>query len=213
MTVEVVIVDHPIVADSLASVRSIDTPNGEFRRHVERVGLVLMAEATRHLPTQTTTVTTPLCDTSAVRLVASPVLVPVLRAGLGLLAPAQQLLPDSPVGFVGVARDEHTFEPVAYVNKLADDLEGRPVIVLDPMLATGGSLLHVINLLTDHGNALPLTVVCLLAAPEGIDRLRAAELPIDVTIVTASVDERLNESAFIVPGLGDAGDRLFGRPG
>ena len=212
MSVDVTVVDHPIVHDSLARIRDASTPTDIFRHQVDRVGLVLMAEATRHLPTTATTVRTPLTEAPARRLEGVPVLVPILRAGLGLVGAAQQLLPGADVGFVGVARDETTHTPVAYVDKLADDLSGRPVIVLDPMLATGGSLMYVINLLRSHGSDLALTVVCLLAAPEGIEYI-AQQADVDVRIVTAAVDDQLNDQAFIVPGLGDAGDRLFGRPG
>ncbi|MGA1566566.1 MAG: uracil phosphoribosyltransferase [Ilumatobacteraceae bacterium] len=212
MSVDVTIVDHPIAHDSLSLIRDASTPTDIFRHQVDRVGLVLMAEATRHLPTEATKVRTPLADAPARRLEGVPVLVPILRAGLGLVGAAQQLLPGADVGFVGVARDETTHTPVAYVDKLADDLSGRPVLVLEPMLATGGSLMYVIDLLRSHGSDLPLTVVCLLAAPEGIERIDR-EADVDVRIVTAAVDDHLNDQAFIVPGLGDAGDRLFGRPG
>lgn len=212
MTVEVVVVDHPIIHDSLAQVRDERTPTDVFRHQVDRIGLILMTEATTTLPTVATTVRTPLTEAPARRLDGTPVLVPILRAGLGLVGAAQHLLPGADVGFVGVARDESSFQPVAYVDKLADDLSGRPVIILDPMLATGGSLMYVVDLLLGHGSDLPLTVVCLLAAPEGLRHIEQ-EARIDMRIVTAAVDDHLNDSAFIVPGLGDAGDRLFGRPG
>jgi uracil phosphoribosyltransferase len=138
------------------------------------------------------------------------VVVPVLRAGLGFLHAAQSLLPNADVGFIGVSRDEHTFQPKPYVNKLPEHLPGRQIIVLDPMLATGGSLAHTCELLLERGATGTIIVVCVLAAPEGIAALDAAGL--DVAVYTAAVDERLNESAFIVPGLGDAGDRQFGSP-
>jgi uracil phosphoribosyltransferase len=134
-------------------------------------------------------------------------LVPVLRAGLGMADAAFGLLPEATMGFVGLARDEETFEPRAYMESLPADLTGRPVLVLDPMLATGGSMEHCIRLLTTRG-ATDVTVICVLAAPEGIARLEKSGLP--VRVVTASIDERLNDSAYIVPGLGDAGDRQFG---
>lgn len=212
MTVEVTVVDHPIVHDALARIRDESTATDAFRHQVDRLGLILMAEATRSLPTVSTTVRTPLTEAPARRLDGTPVLVPILRAGLGLVGAAQHLLPGADVGFVGVARDETTFQPVAYVDKLADDLSGRPVIILDPMLATGGSLLYVIELLRSHGSDLALTMVCLLAAPEGIQFIEE-RVDCDVHIITAAIDDHLNDQAFIVPGLGDAGDRLFGRPG
>jgi uracil phosphoribosyltransferase len=136
--------------------------------------------------------------------------VPVLRAGLGFLHAAQELLPNADVGFIGVARDETTFQPKQYVNKLPETLAGRQCIVLDPMLATGGSLAHTCQLLLERGATGTIIVVCVLAAPEGIAVLEQAGL--DLAIYTAAVDERLNEHAFIVPGLGDAGDRQFGSP-
>ncbi len=209
--VEVTVLDHPLVADSLAVIRDGSTPNEVFRRHVDRIGTLLVAEATRNLPTVKGKVTTPLAETDAHRLAERPLVVPVLRAGLGLLGPAQALLPQADVGFIGVARDEESFQPVAYVDKLPSSVTGRPVIVLDPMLATGGSLAHACELLMERHPTGPITVICVLAAPEGIEFLRGTGL--NLRIFTASIDERLNENAFIVPGLGDAGDRLFGDPG
>jgi uracil phosphoribosyltransferase len=137
----------------------------------------------------------------------TPLLVPVLRAGLGMADAALALLPESSMGFVGLARDEHTFEPRAYMESLPADLTGMPVLVLDPMVATGGSLEHCCRLLADRG-CTDIIVLCVLAAPVGIERLEKSGLPI--RLVTASIDERLNEKMFIVPGLGDAGDRQFG---
>jgi uracil phosphoribosyltransferase len=133
--------------------------------------------------------------------------VPVLRAGLGMADQAHKLIPDAQMGFVGLARDEETLQPTPYMESLPEDLAGRPVFVLDPMLATGGSMAYTIRLLTQRG-ATDVTAVCALAAPEGINHLEDSKLP--VRLVTASVDERLNDSGFIVPGLGDAGDRLYG---
>jgi uracil phosphoribosyltransferase len=155
-------------------------------------------------------VTTPLTETDGAALSSQPIVVPVLRAGLGFLHAAQELLPNADVGFIGVARDETTFQPKQYVNKLPETLAGRQCIVLDPMLATGGSLAHTCQLLLERGATGTIIVVCVLAAPEGIAVLEQAGLDLD--IYTAAVDERLNEHAFIVPGLGDAGDRQFGSP-
>lgn len=208
MSVEVQIVDHPLVADALANVRDRYTPNTLFRQELGRVGLLLLAEATRQLPTVDVTVDTPLTAAPGRRLASRPLLVPVLRAGLGFVTAAQHLLPDADVGFVGIARDEVTFSPRPYVNKLPARLDGRMCIVLDPMLATGGSLAYTVHLLRERGAPTPVTVVCVLAAPEGIEHLRAEGL--DLRIFTAAVDDRLNDLAFIVPGLGDAGDRQFG---
>jgi uracil phosphoribosyltransferase len=209
-SVTVTIVDHPLVVDALARIRDKTTPNALFRQNLERIGTLLMAKATETLPTVDSTVETPLTTAPVKRLAVQPVVVPILRAGLGFVHAAQELLPDADVGFVGISRDEATFAPMPYVNKLPESLSGRPVIVIDPMLATGGSLVHTVQLLLERDAPLPITVVCALCAPEGIERLREAGL--SVHVVTAAVDDHLNESAYIVPGLGDAGDRQFGPP-
>lgn len=208
MPVTVTLVDHPLVADALARIRDVDTPNPLFRTNLERIGTLLLAEATKSLPTVEGTVETPITTAPARRLAVQPVIVPVLRAGLGFVHAAQELMPIADVGFIGIARDEETFEPKPYVNRLPESLAGRPVIVIDPMLATGGSLVHTIALLTERDAPTPITVVCALAAPEGIERLRDEGL--DLNVVTGAIDDHLNEHAFIVPGLGDAGDRQFG---
>jgi uracil phosphoribosyltransferase len=210
MAVETIIVDHPVCTDALARIRDRDTPNALFRQNLERIGSLLLVKATENLPTVTGEVQTPLTVAPARRLAVQPVVVPILRAGLGFVHAAQELLPDADVGFIGISRDEETFLPKPYVNKLPESLAGRPVIVIDPMLATGGSLVHTCEILAGRGAPLPLIAVCALCAPEGIERLDQASF--DVHIVTAAVDERLNEQAFIVPGLGDAGDRQFGPP-
>ncbi|MEJ6722993.1 uracil phosphoribosyltransferase [Ilumatobacter sp.] len=210
MTVETVVVDHPLVLDSLAVIRDVETPNALFRQNLERIGTLLIAEATQTLPTVSGTVETPLTTAATERIAVQPVIVPILRAGLGFLRPAQELLPDADIGFIGIARNEETHQPEPYVNKLPDNIASRPVIVVDPMLATGGSLIHTLRLLIERGASQPLTVIVALAAPEGIAALEASG--IDVTLFTAVIDERLNDSAYIVPGLGDAGDRQFGAP-
>jgi uracil phosphoribosyltransferase len=207
-SVTVTVVDHPLVVDALARIRDRSTPNALFRQNLERIGTLLLARATQTLPTVDTTVTTPLTTAPARRLAVQPVVVPILRAGLGFVHAAQELLPDADVGFIGISRDEQTFAPKPYVNKLPESLAGRPVIVIDPMLATGGSLVHTCELLIERDAPAPIVVVCALCAPEGIERLQA-EHP-DVTIVVAAIDRELNEKGYIVPGLGDAGDRLFG---
>ena len=208
MAVVVHHVDHPLIADSLVRVRDVRTPNALFRQELSRIGMLLIAEATRSLPTRPVRVTTPLTETDGRELMAQPIVIPVLRAGLGFVQAAQDLLPNADVGFIGVSRDEATFQPKPYVNKLPESLAGRQCIVLDPMLATGGSLAHTCQLLLERGATGTIIVVCVLAAPEGIAMLETAG--IDIELYTAAVDERLNENAFIVPGLGDAGDRQFG---
>lgn len=210
MPIIVQTVEHPLIADSLTRIRDVSTPNALFRQELERVGTLLLAEATRDLATRSVRVQTPLTETDGRVLVSQPVVVPVLRAGLGFVHAAQDLMPNADVGFVGISRDETTFEPKPYVNKLPETLAGRSCFILDPMLATGGSLAHACRLLMERGATGPLTVICVLAAPEGLDFLRTTDL--DLRIYTAAIDERLNDNAFIVPGLGDAGDRQFGAP-
>jgi uracil phosphoribosyltransferase len=210
MAIETTLVDHPVCTDALARIRDRDTPNALFRQNLERIGGLLIAEATKNLPTVDGTVETPLTTAPARRIAVQPVVVPILRAGLGFVGPAQELLPNADIGFIGMARNEETHQPEPYVNKLPESLAGRPVIVLDPMLATGGSLISAVELLLARGAPTPITVVCALAAPEGIAALEAAGLSIH--LVTAAIDDHLNEQAFIVPGLGDAGDRQFGTP-
>ena len=208
--VTVTVVDHPLVVDALARIRDKSTPNALFRQNLERIGTLLLARATEALPTIDTTVETPLTTAPARRLAVQPVVVPILRAGLGFVHAAQELLPDADVGFIGISRDEATFAPKPYVNKLPESLAGRPVIVIDPMLATGGSLVHTCELLVEREAPAPIIVVCALCAPEGIEHLKDAGIAMHV--VTAAIDDHLNDHAFIVPGLGDAGDRQFGPP-
>ena len=208
MPVQVTVVDHPLIAAALTRIRDETTPNTLFRQELERIGTLLLAEATASLETVVVAVKTPVTFTVGRVLKTQPVIVPILRAGLGFLNAAQNLMPGADIGFVGISRDEETFEPKPYVNKLPESLTGRTCIVIDPMLATGGSLALACSLLTDRGANTPIIVVCALAAPEGIAALEAAGIAAE--IFTASLDERLNENAYIVPGLGDAGDRQFG---
>ncbi len=201
------VVTHPIVQARLTVMRDERSTNSEFRAALRELATLLVYEATRDLARAEAPITTPVAPTTGTVIANPPLLVPVLRAGLGMAEAAFNLLPESQMGFVGLARDEETHEPHAYMASLPESLEGRPVIVLDPMLATGGSLLHCLELLAGRG-ADDLTVICALAAPEGLATLEQSGLPI--RLFTASVDERLNENAYIVPGLGDAGDRQFG---
>jgi uracil phosphoribosyltransferase len=205
--VDVLVVDHPLAQTRLTAMRDQRTDSATFRAALHELTTMLVYEATRGIPVDEYPITTPVRLTQGTRVANPPLLVPVLRAGLGMSDAALALLPESSMGFVGLARDEHTFAPRAYLESLPTDLTGIPVVVLDPMLATGGSLEHCVRLLADRG-ASDITVVCVLAAPEGIARLDAAGLP--MRLVTASVDAQLNDRAFIVPGLGDAGDRQFG---
>lgn len=204
---DVRVVDHPLARARLTTMRDARTDNAAFRAALRDLTLMLIYEATRDAPEVTAPLHTPVARTTGYRLADPPLLVPVLRAGLGMVDAAQTLMPEAQMGFVGLARDEHTHQPVPYMESLPESLAGRPVFVLDPMLATGGSMAHTIRLLTERGAA-DVTAICVLAAPEGVAHLADSGLP--VRVVTASIDERLNDSAFIVPGLGDAGDRQFG---
>lgn len=201
------VVDHPIVQARLTVMRNQDSSNAEFRAALRELSTLLVYEATRDLERVDVPITTPVAPTTGSAIANPPLLVPVLRAGLGMAEATFNLLPESQMGFVGIARDEQSHEPHPYMASLPASLAGRPVIVLDPMLATGGSLLHCLGLLAQRG-ADDLTVICALTAPDGVAALEASGLP--VRLFTASVDERLNENAYIVPGLGDAGDRQFG---
>jgi uracil phosphoribosyltransferase len=207
LPVDVLVVDHPLAASRLTAMRDEETDSGGFRAALHELTTMLVYEATRSVAIERYPVRTPVAAAEGTRIANPPLLVPVLRAGLGMADAALALLPESSMGFVGLARDEETFAPRAYLESLPSDLTGLPVLVLDPMLATGGSLEHCCRLLADRG-CTDITVICVLAAPEGIARLDAAGLP--MRLVTAAIDERLNEKAFIVPGLGDAGDRQFG---
>jgi uracil phosphoribosyltransferase len=204
---DVHVVDHPLAAVRLTALRDENTDNAAFRSALGDLTLMLVYEATRDARRENFAVRTPLAETVGTRLVPPPLLVAVLRAGLGMVEQAHALLPEASVGFIGVARDEETALPTPYLESLPDDLRGRPVIVLDPMLATGGSMTHAIGLLQRRG-ADDITALCAVAAPEGIATLEKAAP--HARLFTAALDEGLNGDAYIVPGLGDAGDRQFG---
>jgi uracil phosphoribosyltransferase len=205
--VDVRVVNHPLAAVRLTALRDERTDNAAFRAALGELTLMLIYEATRDAPRENVAVRTPLAETAGTRLATPPLLVAILRAGLGMVEQAHALLPEASVGFVGVARDEETASPTPYLESLPDDLGGRPVIVLDPMLATGGSMTHAVNLLHRRG-ADDITVLCVVAAPEGIAALEKTAP--QARLFTAAIDDGLNDVAYIVPGLGDAGDRQFG---
>jgi uracil phosphoribosyltransferase len=207
-----IVVDHPLVAHKLTALRDENTDSPSFRRLVDQLVTLLAYEATRDVRVEPFDIVTPVSPTTGVRLSQPmPMVVPILRAGLGMLEGMMKCLPTAEVGFLGMMRDEETLEATTYAERLPDDLAGRQCYVLDPMLATGGTLAAAIRFLTDRG-ADHITAICLLAAPEGCARLEQglAGLDVPVTVVTAAMDERLNEKGYIVPGLGDAGDRLYG---
>ena len=207
------VVDHPLVAHKLTALRDVRTDSPTFRRLADELVTLLAYEATRDVRVEPTQVTTPVADAQGVRLSRPvPLVVPVLRAGLGMLDGMTRLLPTAEVGFLGMVRDETTLQATTYADRLPDDLSGREVFVLDPMLATGGTLIATFELLVARGAA-RITAICLLAAPEGIAAVGAAfadDSACPVTVVTAGVDERLDDRGYITPGLGDAGDRLYG---
>ena len=208
MTVPLTVVDHPLVQHKLTLMRAQDTPTAVFRQLLREISQLLAYEITRDLPTELRTITTPMQDMDAPVLAGKKLaLVSILRAGNGLLDGVLELIPSARVGFVGLYRDEETLEPVQYYFKVPQSLEDRVVIAVDPMLATGNSSVAAIDLLKKAG-ARDVRFLCLLAAPEGVARMQEAHP--DVPITTASVDEKLNEHGYIVPGLGDAGDRMFG---
>ncbi|WP_117214772.1 uracil phosphoribosyltransferase [Allorhizocola rhizosphaerae] len=204
---DVLVVDHPLAQTRLTAMRDARTDSASFRAALHELSTMLTYEASRAFAASTFPVETPVATALGTRLANPPLIVPVLRAGLGMADAALALLPESSMGFVGLARDEHTFEPRAYMESLPASLDGIPVLVLDPMVATGGSLEHCCRLLTDRG-CTDITVLCALTTPEAIARLESSALPL--RLITASIDQGLNEKMFIVPGLGDAGDRQFG---
>ena len=205
------VADHPLVAHKLTVLRDQNTASPTFRLLVDELVTLLAYEATRHVHVESVDIVTPVTATTGVQLAdPRPLVGPILRAGLGMLDGMTRLLPTAEVGFLGMQRDEETLEAVTYANRLPDDLSGRQCFLLDPMLATGGTLVAAIDFLLARG-ARDVTAVCLLAAPEGLAVVeRAVGDRADVSVVVAAVDERLNDKAYIVPGLGDAGDRLYG---
>jgi uracil phosphoribosyltransferase len=209
------VAEHPLVAHKLTALRDQATASPLFRRLADELVTLLAYEATRDVRTEAVTVSTPVAEADGVRLAPpKPLVVPILRAGLGMLEGMMRLLPMAEVGFLGLIRDEKTLQASTYAERLPDDLSGRQCYVLDPMLATGGTLSVAARFLVDRG-ADHITTICLLAAPEGIELLERelADFTRPFRIVTAALDERLNEKGYIVPGLGDAGDRLYGVAG
>ena len=206
------VADHPLVAHKLTTLRDQRTDSPTFRRLADELVTLLAYEATRDVRVEEVTVQTPVAEAQGTRLAhPKPLVVPILRAGLGMLDGMMRLLPTAEVGFLGMVRNEETLEASTYAERLPDDLSGRQCYVLDPMLATGGTLAAAIRFLVDRG-ADHITAICLLSAPEGCERIEKDldGLGVPVTVVTAGMDERLNENGYIVPGLGDAGDRLYG---
>ncbi|MBV7433105.1 uracil phosphoribosyltransferase [Dermabacteraceae bacterium P13115] len=207
----VIALDHPLVAHKLTVLRDRNTHSSTFRQLADELVTLLAYEATRNVAVAREEINTPVAPMLGTKLTnPKPMVVPILRAGLGMLDGMTRLLPTAEVGFLGMARNEETLEVTTYANRLPEDLTGRQCFVLDPMLATGHTLIASVNYLFERG-ARDITCVTLLCAPEGLKALEDALDPdLDVTVVTAAIDEKLNEKSYIVPGLGDAGDRLFG---
>jgi len=204
------VADHPLITHKLTVLRDKSTPSPTFRALAEELMTLLAYEATRNVRVEVVTVETPVATATGLAISQPrPLVVPILRAGLGMLGGMVKLIPTAEVGFLGMVRDEETLQPTTYAERLPDDLSNRQCFVLDPMLATGGSLIAAIDFLLARG-AVDVTAVCLIAAPEGLAAVEAAMEGRDVTIVLGAVDDRLNELGYIVPGLGDAGDRLYG---
>ena len=205
------VADHPLINHKLSVLRDAATPSAVFRQLVDELVTLLAYEATREVRTEDVAITTPVAVARCRRIAhPHPIVVPILRAGLGMLEGMTRMLPTAEVGFLGMRRNEDTLEVETYANRLPDDLSGRQCFVVDPMLATGHTLVAAIDYLLERG-ARDVTAVCLISAPEGLRTVEAAVGGrANVTVVTAAVDECLNEHAYIVPGLGDAGDRLYG---
>jgi uracil phosphoribosyltransferase len=209
---ETLVVDHPLVAHKLTALRDVRTDSPTFRRLADELVTLLAYEATRDVRVAEVTVETPVATATGVRMAKPyPLVVPILRAGLGMLDGMTRLLPKAEVGFLGMVRNESTLQAETYATRLPDDLSGRQCYVVDPMLATGGTLSAAVQFLFDRG-ADDVTALCLLASPEGLAHMDEvfAGSGKPVRVVTAALDERLNENGYIVPGLGDAGDRLYG---
>jgi uracil phosphoribosyltransferase len=204
------VADHPLITHKLTVLRDARTPSPTFRNLAEELVTLLAYEATRNVRTAPVTVQTPVAEAQGLAISdPRPLVVPILRAGLGMLGGMVKLVPTAEVGFLGMVRDEQTLQPAIYAERLPDDLSDRQCFVLDPMLATGGSLIAAIEYLFARG-AVDVTAICLIGAPEGLAAVERATEGRDVTIVLGAKDERLNEVGYIVPGLGDAGDRLYG---
>ncbi|THG32435.1 uracil phosphoribosyltransferase [Glaciibacter flavus] len=204
------VADHPLITHKLTVLRDKNTPSPVFRALVGELMTLLAYEATRDVRVEPHAIETPVAPTTGVRISEPrPLIVPILRAGLGMLEGMVTLLPTAEVGFLGMARNEVTLEPTTYAERLPDDLSDRQCFVLDPMLATGGSLTAAIQFLFARG-AQDVTAICILAAPEGLAAIEKTLDGHDVTIVLGALDDHLNENGYIIPGLGDAGDRLYG---
>lgn len=212
MSMQLHVVDHPLVEHKLTILRKTSTPSNIFRELISELVTLEAYEATRGLTTESCEITTPVAPTTGHILTKNPrpMVIPILRAGLGMLDGMMRLMPTAEVGFLGMKRDEETLDIITYAQRLPEDLTGRQCFILDPMLATGGTLITAINYLAERG-ARNIIAIDIIAAPEGLEKLRHTIDPsIDFDVVVAGIDDHLNEQGYIVPGLGDAGDRLYG---
>jgi len=208
LVVKVNILDHPLIQHKLTQIRQKDTPTTQFRQMINEIGGLMVYEITRDLPLEQIEIETPVAKTKANVIAGKKmVVVPILRAGLGMVDGILKMIPSARIGHIGIFRDEETLQPVEYFAKFPDELDQRDIFIVDPMLATGGSAIAAINAIKQRG-AKNIKLVCLVGAPEGVKAVNEAHP--DVTIYLASLDEKLNEKGYIVPGLGDAGDRIFG---
>lgn len=206
--IKVNILDHPLIQHKLTQIRQKDTSTTQFRQIINEIGGLMVYEITRDLPLEQIEIETPVAKTKANVIAGKKmVVVPILRAGLGMVDGILQMIPSARIGHIGIFRDEETLQPVEYFAKFPDGLDQRDIFIVDPMLATGGSAIAAINSIKQRG-AKNIKLVCLVGAPEGVKAINEAHP--DVTIYLASLDEKLNEKGYIVPGLGDAGDRIFG---
>lgn len=206
--IKVNILDHPLIQHKLTQIRQKETPTTQFRQIINEIGGLMVYEITRDLPLEQIEIETPVMKTKANVISGKKmVVVPILRAGLGMVDGILQMIPSARIGHIGIFRDEETLQPVEYFAKFPDGLEKRDIFIVDPMLATGGSAIAAINSVKQRG-AKNIKLVCLVGAPEGVKAVNEAHP--DVTIYLASLDEKLNDKGYIVPGLGDAGDRIFG---
>ena len=204
---QVTVVDHPLIKQKITKMRAEHTSSRDFRECLDEIAMLMTYEVARNLPLQEVEVATPVAKTTGYKVAGDIFVVPILRAGLGLLTGVLKMIPDARVGFIGLYRDEETLKPIEYYCKLPADCANREVFVVDPMLATGGSAIAAIQMLKDKG-VKSIRFMCIIAAPEGVKALTDAHPDVDLYI--GALDDHLNEHKYIVPGLGDAGDRIFG---
>ena len=202
------VVDHPLIKDKLTRIRRKECESTKFRNNLGEITQLMIYEATKNFEVKSISIETPICETNGFKLTTSIVLVPILRAGLGMVDSVKELIPTAAIGHIGIFRNEETLEPIEYYFKMPKTTDDGNVIILDPMLATGGSVIATIKTLKKHNKPKDIIIISIVASPEGLKKIQ--ENYSDVKIYVAAIDERLSENGYIVPGLGDAGDRIFG---